>query len=360
MKLETTASNLQSAMRALNGVIVSRSTIPVLGMVKFAGGKVSGTDLDIEVSTALPSVGKMTGEAAIDFRGLSALSKHIDRDEAVTLSEEKGLASVAFNGSGYTLPSCSASDFPDMEKPSGEPWASGNAGFVAALRRVRFAVSTEETRYYLNGCAVMRDGGGQIFICAADGHRLAMQPIEAAPDAAVGRILPARLVSYLAGQKGEPSSIVFDANKLRAGFEFPGLSVFAKLIDGTYPDIFRVIPKDVVPFASFEKQIALRALRRIAAFALDGWRGVKLSADAKGALVLLAKFGERSAREVISCEEAEPFEVVYNFHYLIQALQALADDKVTISAPPAQIAGKPAIISGDTDTLRLILMPMRV
>lgn len=358
MNFETTAGNLKSALSAMKGIVERRNTIPILGTVKMADGKFTATNLDMEVTVSVPATGKPKGEAAIDFFRLSALAKHIPSDEAVSINESDGLAKVKFNGSDYSLPSIPATNFPDFGSIPGERTIADNIGLVAALRRVRFAISTGETRYYLKGVALI-EKDGVAYAAATDGHRLAMLPLAVMPSGAARSIIHHETVAYLCARKGEPKAITFQSEKPRALFEYDGLSLSAKLIDGVFPDIFRVIPTTTTPHLVCDRAALLTVLRRIGAFAHDRWQGVKIAAD--GQSVKLSSGGlEFSASETITAIDCKTFEAGYNMSYLIDALSALTGDTITIAAQEGAIAGAPCIISSEGDQLQTILMPMPV
>lgn len=362
MNIETTAGNLKSALAAIGGIVERRNTIPVLGCVRFANGKLTATDLDIEATVSMPTTGKHKGAAAIDYSRLAALAKHVQPDEAISIKDDDGLATVTFNGSAYSLPSIKASDFPDFNEVTGERTATDNAGLVAAFRRVRFAISTEETRYYLNGVALLEDADGHAFAAATDGHRLAVQPISFMPTGAKGQIIHHRLVSYLCSQKSEPKAVTFQEDKPRALFEYDGLTVSAKLIDGTYPDIWRVVPKDTVPHFTVDRLKLLTVLRRIGAFTTSSsidWRGIKITAET-GQIVLSHSNAETTIREAVPAECLEAFDVGYNIKYLIDALSALTGETVCFQAQKDQIAGSPCTVTSENDPLMVVLMPMMV
>lgn len=362
MYLETTASNIRSALGLLSGIVERRNTIPVLGTVKIADGKIVATNLDMEATVCIPTLGKMKGAAAIDYARLSSLAGHIQPDENVTIQVDDGLASIGFNGSRYTAPSISASDFPEFDDVSGERSDIGNAGLVAAIRRVRFAILTEETRYYLNGVALIENADGEAFAVATDGHRLAIQPISFMPSAGKGQIIPRGLITYLCGRKVEPKAVTFSGGKPRVQFDFDGLVVKGKLIDGTYPDIWRAVPKEPVHYLSADRAKMLTVLKRIAAFVGAGgndWRGVKLTGDGEK-LTLTAERSAESASETIPAQCSEPFAAGYNIRYLVDAVSALTGETVSLASEKGQIAGAPATITSNDDDLRVVLMPMRI
>lgn len=364
MRLETTAGQLRAALYAMGGIVQKYNTVPVLGAVKFEGGRISGTDLDKEVTVTLPTIGEQVGAAAIDYFGLVALARHVDDGETLTISEDDGLAVVTFNGSEYRMASYPVADYPDFDDPSGAVSRTGNAGLVAAMKRVRFAISTEETRYYLNGVAILDSSEGTALLVATDGHRLAMMPLPAAPDGSNGCIIPVGVVQFLVRMGQEPASCVFDAGRGRASFELAGGSLRAKLIDGKYPDIFRVVPRDPTERFAVDRVAALRVLKRLRSFILGRYRGVKLTGTADG-LRLTIGSSDRGAAETVGwagrwIEQApEAFECGYNVDYLIDAFRALIGDTVTFACCD-NLAGSPALLTSDDDALRIVQMPMRV
>jgi DNA polymerase-3 subunit beta len=300
---------LRAGLRLFRGIIQRRNTIPVLGTVRFSDGRLTGTDLDMELSVALPTIGKMEGEAAVDWFGLGTLAGCLDPDEEVTVSEDGGLAAVTFNGSDYRMASCAVSDFPDFGAVEGPLTTTGNLGLVAAMRRIHFAVSFEETRYYLNGIALLAGPDGAV-LAATDGHRLALMPLAAMPEGATGAIIPKHAAHWLCSVKREPEACVFagvepgsGTARPRARFEFAGMTLSAKLIDGTFPDIFQVIPRDPQPAFSIDRVRLLRVLMRMREFGAGRNRGVKLK-GAEGVMTLSLVYASegRSATETLALD----------------------------------------------------------
>lgn len=364
MRLETSAGQLRAALNAMRGIVQKRNIIPVLGAVRFEGGRISGTDLDKEATVTLPTIGQAEGAAAIDYFGLAALARHVDDGETLTISESDGLATIAFNGSEYRMASYPVASYPELTGPCGKLSRTGNAGLVAAMKRVRFAISTEETRYHLNGVAILEDAAGAALMVATDGHRLATMPLPAAPDGSNGCIIPVGVVQYLVRMGQEPSACRFDAEHRRASFDLAGGSLRAKLIDGKYPDIFRVVPSDPTERFAVDRVAALRVLKRLRSFAVYRRYPVKLEGTSDGLRLTLVS-GERHASEVIGWAgrwtdgALEAFECGYNIDFLISAFSALSGETVTFSCSDA-IAAAPALLTSDDDALRVVQMPMRV
>ncbi|MFC3071504.1 DNA polymerase III subunit beta [Shinella pollutisoli] len=363
MRLQTTAGQLRAGLRALQGIVGPHYTAPILSTVKLGGGRLVGASLDARLSVALPSIGAMEGEVAIDHRALRALAASVDRDVVLTIDGSGERAAVTFGGSEYRMPSLAADAFPADPEIEGERAATGNLGLVAAIRRVLFAMSREETRYYLNGVAILVDPDGQALVAATDGHRLATCPLDVAPEGSRGLIVPAPIAGWLSRQGREPEACVFDPGRKRARFELAGMTLSARLIDGTYPDVFRVIPKDARPALVVDRQMLLRALRRIRAFSPYSFKGVRLLAEGGHLTVTMSDAGEGcAAREAVPLAEGHAvgaFDAGYNVGYLCSALAALQGDLVTVSAP-ASPGGSPAVFTAEGDRLRVVQMPMRV
>lgn len=370
MKVQTTAGQLRAGLRLFRGIISRHNTVPMLGMVRMADGRLTGTDLDSELSVALPTIGGMEGAAAIDWRALATLAGCIDGDEELTIVEANNLATVSFNGSAYRMASLPVADFPACPAIDGPRTETGNFGLVAAMRRVRMAISTEETRYYLNGVALLDAPDGGALVAATNGHQLAMMPIAAMPEAAAGAIVPRNVVHWLCAQKHEPEAAAFSGVQKgeegwpRVRFEFAGMTLAAKLIDGTFPDVFRVVPRDPQAAFSIDRVRLWRVLMRMRDFGGGSRaRGVKLSGAGETLTLSLAYASEgRDATERLPLDggASAPFECGFNVDYLVSILSGFTGERVTFAPDRGEAASSPCLITSDDDALRVVLMPMRV
>lgn len=363
MTIQTTAASLNSALRAVSPVVERHATIPILATVRFGDGKVSANNLDMQAEVLLPEVGRGNGAFCAGFHSLAALAKHTAPAEAVTLSEDDHVVTVTFNGSDYGIPSLPASDFPEFRKVDGARTLIGNAGLVDAMRRIRFAVSTEETRYYLNGVAIINDHDGKPVAVATDGYRLALTPLAYEIEGAPGRIIPRRVVDYLCARKGEPEAITF-ADQPYIKVEYAGLTLSAKTIDGTYPDVFRIIPADATPVFSVDRHKLIPVLRRMESVFARRERAVKLTiVDGELAMsVTHPDYGSGRERLPVECEPGIAAETGFNISYLIEALSAFRGDRVTfaVAGLASELAGNPCLMTCADDALRIVLMPMRM
>lgn len=367
-QFETTATALRNAVNAVKPIVERRNTIPILGSILIESGYVRSTNLDMEVRAAFGMADKVKKPFAVDCHQLARLAPHIDDDETITVTDGENLASITFNGSEYRLVQYNGSDFPDFDDLDyGAGEATGNAGILAAMRQVRFAVSNEETRYYLNGIC-LSTYLGKPCVVATDGHRAAIAEIPFLPSGANNSIVPRDLVDYLLSRKAEPERIALVEVQGKAGrikVDFPGLSVKGKLIDGTYPDFTRVVPKDAKPVMTFDRAKMLKTLRRMMAFAAQRGmygRPVKMTfaTDRSGVDLEIRDADDGKGREVFSACAIEPqfggFAVGFNAQYLIDVLSAFTGETISMREDDAV---SPAVFTSLDDALTVVLMPMQ-
>lgn len=362
MKIETTTTAFRDALKAVTPIIEPRNTIPILGAVKIEGGKLTGTDLDMQVTASVAGDASPEGSAVLARPMLSVL-RHVD-DEPVTLQSGDGLADLHFNGATYQLPEYAVADFPDwrkLQKP--KRTALHNVGLAAALQQVRFAVHTEETRYYLNGVCVSENADGTPVLVATDGHRLAMKPIPYGVSGSHGAIIPRKAVDYIISRRAEPQSCLFATKSNLCCFEWPGLTLDSKLIDGTYPDWKRVVPDDLTNVIEFKPSDWLPSIRRLRLISNTRQRASKITITSDSALIEVNSIEMKGAEKVAAdWPERTPalsrYEVGFNLNYLLDALtQFAACETVTISGSDP---GGPHIMRGEESDLMIVIMPMRV
>lgn len=273
MKLETTARQLRSALRLVGHVIERRNTYPVLACVVIDGATLKGNNLDQELAVRL-SATEASGKTAVDYRRLQRLVDLIDGDATVTITAGKEWAKIAFPGGAADLPVMDPEGWPSLLGPKAVETGTislADSGFGAALKFAAPSISTEETRYDLNGVCISKDFDDAPCIVATNGHQMSVAPFSAAVDALQGKIVPRDAVRALLAMPEADSVTLFDVEKVR--FTWPSVSLTTKLIEGTYPDWKRVTPKldDSSAGITLDKSRLLMAMKR--AEALSAQRG---------------------------------------------------------------------------------------
>lgn len=235
--LETTVSHLRAALRTMMPISRHQS-IPVLNMLHIKGSKLTGMDLDISVTTTIAAT-IAQGEALVPYRELRALAANLPLDEVITLSAQDNELKLCFSNGSYQLPTMDPTEFPNFKFDASHSITGIDDKFSKALRYVISSTSYEETRYYLNGIHLSRDENGQSVAVATDGHRLTYHPVGFDIANLDGIIIPNAVVKLI-NQLPAPESIELSED-YRIAFHYSGICVYAKLIDGTYPDWKKVI-----------------------------------------------------------------------------------------------------------------------
>lgn len=367
-KITFEVKTLSTAVKDVIAAVQRRNTLAILHNLMIevdadCTARVSASDLDIWASRKLTAAAT---DGAIKFtvpaHRLAEVLATFDSSAQVRL-EIEGSAMVAVCGRARirftTLP---AADFPVMVQPEGAVEFTIDATQLAkALTGVRHCISTEETRYYLNG-VYLHVAGGKLRMATTDGHRLAryIGDIPAGAEAMPGVILRTAYINMILAAAGDGDGpIEFAVSKGKVAMVAGDLRIVAKTIDGTFPDYERVIPSDVKRTVVFDRDSLMHAANRVATATSDKVRAAKLEIGPHGAVLTVTSPEHGPSIEEVACDlTGEAIEVGFNLRYLRDALQALPVDTVEIgftdSAGPARITSLPP------GALDGVLMPMRV
>ncbi|HXP95139.1 MAG TPA: DNA polymerase III subunit beta, partial [Telmatospirillum sp.] len=233
------------------------------------------------------------------------------------------------------------------------------------IDRTRFAISSEETRYYLNGIylhAASSSGVPVLRAVATDGHRLARVEVplpEGAPGMP-GVIVPRKTVAELRKLLDETNvDVTVSLSETKIRFAFDDAVMTSKLIDGTFPDYERVIPADNDKVLEVDCKSLAQAVDRVSAISTEKSRAIKLSVE-KGGLTLSASSPENGSavEELEASYDASPMEIGFNSRYLLDILAQIEGDAARFAMADA---ASPTVVREVTDSSAVyVLMPMRV
>ncbi len=349
MRVSIDRSQLAHALATVNRAIESRNSIPILANVLLAVEegqlRLTGTDLDVEITTSLPVLDCQPGSVTVPGKMLADIAKRATGDITLELDAAGGggRLTVASGRSRYKLDVLPAEDFPSFS--AGKFDTTLELDLAALVAPCVHCISTEETRYYLNG-VYLHAVDERLVAVATDGHRL-MRITGPAGDLDYGVILPRKLVGLL--PKGDVT-VELSQNKVRVT---SGSTVItSKLIDGTFPDYVRVIPQNNASILTVDRQALMKAVERVAAVADDKSRAVKFSVGD----VLRLMLADKASDEVSIEFEGEPLEIGFNARYVNDMLGALDEPNVRFALGAA---GMPAVVKGEGEWTG-VLMPMRV
>ncbi|HEX6001602.1 MAG TPA: DNA polymerase III subunit beta [Hyphomicrobiaceae bacterium] len=378
MKLVIDRGELLRGLGHVTSVVEKRTTIPILSNVLLnaseAGLRFRATDLEREVMEETRADVSQTGAATVPAHTLYDIARKLPDGAQVEIrrDNEKERLVLASGQSLFTLQTLAAEDFPDLSP--GEfthTFAIGAADLKRLIEKTRFAISTEETRYYLNGIYLhpaTTDGKATLRAVATDGHRLAQAelPLPQGAEDMPGIILPRKTVHELVRliESSEATvGVSVSASKVRFEIgtdkDVGGVVLTSKLIDGTFPDYARVIPKANDKSLKVPNGAFVAAVDRVATIASDRGRAVKLNLSA-GKLVLSVNNpeGGSATEEVAADYVATPLEVGFNARYLLDIAQQIESESAEFLLADA---GSPTVVKDQSDGGSLyVLMPMRV
>ncbi|MAK60071.1 MAG: DNA polymerase III subunit beta [Ponticaulis sp.] len=372
MKLTIDRSDLLRALSHVQSVVEKRNTIPILSNVLLSAGPgaltLTATDLDIEaVDAADASVdqeGGLTAPAQTLFDVIRKLPE--SADVQLEFLPDNQRLSIQSGRSRFALPTLPASDFQTMTKDAGSVNFSLDASDLKRLiDKTRFAISTEETRYYLNGVYLhIHDGdnGKRLRAVATDGHRLALSEIDApeGSDGLAGVIIPRKAVSEVRRLiDGFDGIVSVSASEAKIVFTAGRAVLTTKLIDGSFPDYVRVIPQNNDKTMKVANVALEKAVDRVATVSAERSRSVKMSLEADKIILTVNHAETGHGVEEIEAEYAsDPMEIGFNARYLLDVFQQIDGDVIEFdfSDPSA-----PALVRDPEDEAsRFVLMPLRV
>ena len=374
MKLKADRATLLKALAHIQSVAEKRNTIPILANVMIAvkDGRLSltATDMEIAVVEQVAATTTRDGSTTAPAGTLYDIVRKLPEGAVIELDHAGGDAQLALRAGRYatSLVALPTDDFPSMTAGA-LPHHFHLSGLTlrGLIDRTRFAISTEETRYYLNGIylhAADSDGAKVLRAVATDGHRLARveEPLPEGADGMPGVIVPRKTVAELRKLLDEESGdIEVGLSDTRIQFTVGTIMLTSKLIDGTFPEYERVIPRDNDKILRVGKKDFSDAVARVAAISSERSRPVKLSL-ARDLLVLSAASPEQgTATEELDGDRvtytAGPLEIGFQARYLNDITDQISDKVEFLFSD----GSAPTVVRDSADSAALyVLMPMRV
>ena len=372
MRITLERSNLLKSLNHVHRVVERRNTIPILSNVLLRSDGASldmkATDLDLEITEATPAQVEQAGATTVPAHLLYDIVRKLSDGSEVLLATSADGASmtVASGRSKFSLQCLPQSDFPDLTAGSfSHTFRLKATDLKMLIDRTQFAISTEETRYYLNGIFIHTiESAGQLKLraVATDGHRLARADVEApsGSEGMPGIIIPRKTVGELQKLVDNPDlTVTVEVSDAKIRFTIGSIVLTSKLIDGTFPDYQRVIPTNNDKELKIDCQSFAQAVDRVSTISSERGRAVKL-ALVEGQLTLTVNNPDSgSATEELAVGyDNDPLEIGFNAKYLLDITSQLSgSEAVFMLADP----GSPTLVrdlAGD-DAL-YVLMPMRV
>ncbi len=372
MRITLERSNLLKSLNHVHRVVERRNTIPILSNVLLradgAALAMKATDLDLEITEETPANVEQAGATTVPAHLLYDIVRKLpDGAEVLLATTPDGNAMTVTSGrSKFSLQCLPQSDFPDLTAGAfSHTFKLKATDLKMLIDRTQFAISTEETRYYLNGIffhTIEADGDLKLRAVATDGHRLARADVKApsGSEGMPGIIIPRKTVGELQKLVDNPELIVtVEVSDAKIRLTIGSIVMTSKLIDGTFPDYQRVIPANNDKQLRVDCQTFAQAVDRVSTISSERGRAVKL-ALADGQLLLTVNNPDSGSAtdELAVSYDNDAMEIGFNAKYLLDITAQLSgEDAIFLLAD----AGSPTLIrdTADDDAL-YVLMPMRV
>ena len=372
MKLTIEREAFLGALTHVQSVVERRNTIPILSnvLIEADGGevKLTATDLELAVVARVDAEVGQPGATTTAVHTLYDIVRKLPDGSQVELAYdgEKKTLDVTAGRSKFDLSCLDREDFPALvEEDLPHQFEISAEDLKRLIDKSRFAICTEETRYYLNGIylhAARTDGVDMLRAVATDGHRLARVdlPLPAGASDMPGVIVPRKAVNELRKLMDEYDGLIAVAlSETKIRFSFAGAVLSSKLIDGTFPDYDRVIPDGNDKILEVDNRLLAKAVDRVSTISTDKSRAVKLTMeDDRLTLSATSPDAGSGTEELDVSYAASALEVGFNSRYLLDISERVDGELVRLQLSDA---GSPTVVLDSADDGALyVLMPMRV
>jgi DNA polymerase III subunit beta len=367
MKATIERAILLKSLSHVQSVVERRNTIPILSNVLIEARedgsiRLMATDLDLQVDESVPANVDQPGATTVSAHTLFDIVRKLPDGAQVELSAASGKMQINAGRARFNLSTLPRDDFPviaEGELPT--RFELPAATLRQIIDKTRFAISSEETRYYLMGI-FLHVADDQLKAAATDGHRLARVTVPR-PDGAEGMpdvIVPRKCVAELRKLLDEVEGTVevsLSPTKVRFGLGSAVLT--SKLIDGTFPDYNRVIPTANDKLLKLDPKSFSAGVDRVSTIASEKTRAVKMSVDRdKVTLSVTSPENGVATEELPADYGADGLEIGFNARYLLDILHEIEGDSVEVHL--ADAAAPTLLRENDKSSALYVLMPMRV
>ena len=341
MKISITKDQIISGLQAVQNVVSTRTTLPILSnvLLRAEGDAVEFTATDLDVTVVCKVEAKVTkpGATTLPVKKLFGIVRELNGEIEIEV-DEKNVASLRSGSSFFKIHGLGADEFPPLPQFKDEKKVVlPQENIRGMIKKTSFAVSTDESRYVLNGIFVsLKDG--KMTLVATDGRRLALvdEEVEISEKTAGEFIVPAKAINELNRLLQEKGEVEIKFGENQASFALKqekdfSTVIITKLIEGNYPNYRQVIPGETKERIALGREELVQALRRAEIMTSEKANSVKLNFG-KNQLTITANSPEiGEARETIAINyKGKEIAIAFNPRYLIDPLNALANDEVFI------------------------------
>ena len=363
MKFTISKEALLEGLNQVQHVVSTRATLPILSnvLIEAADGqlKLTTTDLDVGVSGSVEATIDKEGSTTLPVKRLVSIIRELPASEVEIAVDSKNHASIKSGPSFFKIIGLGEEEFPPLPKfDDAIEFKIGQGVLHDAIKKTSYAISTDETRYVLNGIFVSFSEGKMTFV-ATDGRRLAMieNDLEFPASHETDVIIPSKAISELQRMLGSEGDAVVRLSGNQISFEVGGSIIVSKLIEGNYPNYKQVIPGERKERVTINREEFLNTVRRVALLTSESSNSVKLTFS-KGNIDVQANskdIGE-AKEPIVADYDGDEFAIAFNPEFLMAPLKNLGEETVYLDLIDGM---SPGVIRID-GTFLYVIMPMRV
>lgn len=368
MKLTIDRAALIKPLGHAHGVVERRNTVPILSNAVLRAENrqltLIATDMDMDIVETVPAAVMEPGVVTTPAQLIYDIARKLPEGAEIEIAQtDPGQIVMRAGRSSFSLPTLPVEDFPAIsDQAMTTEFTLAAADLKALIENTRFAVSTEETRYYLNGIYLHIAEMQLLRAVSTDGHRLARSQMdlpggaESMPSVIVPRKAVGELSKLIDEFEGDVRIGITDS---RARFTFGSVEVTTKLIDGTFPDYQRVIPTENNNILQVSSDAFRQAVDRVSTVSADKTRSVKMRISGEVMTLSASSTDSASGEETLEVSyNGSDIEIGYNARYLMDVASQIDGETIEFALADSAL---PTVIRNPGDDANLfVLMPMRV
>ncbi len=368
MQFDVTKQVLLKAISSVNGAVEKKNTIPVLQNIKIEARDekvvLSATDMDILVTSSFSAGMKNGGSTTVPAQMFFDIVRKIPDNSSIIIAQESAtILQIKSGKAKYSLPCIDSGEFPNLsEGELGEEIEVDAEKLAKMIDKTRFAISNDETRYYLNGLflqAVNKEAGFELRTAATDGHRLALSFLSTPQiKDAFGVILPKKSVAEIRRIIDGLKTIKIAVSRVKIKITSEQTTIISKLIDGEFPDYDKVLPKNNNQIALINKKAFFDCVDRVSTVATDKHKSVKIVLEnGKMNLQVGTNDGSFAYEELDVNYSGEKIETGFNSRYLLDVIGQVDKEELIMRFKDGM---SPALIEAKDMNSVFVVMPVRI
>jgi len=370
MEIKLKRSDLLKGLSLVQGIVERKTTMPILANVLLKASdrklEITATDLEVGMKVSLPTEVISDGDVTVHAKSVYDIVRELP-DELVHIKvEDLNRVEIFCGKSNFKIVGLSPEEFPSLpDRDGGDSQKIDSEILKSMVEKTSFAMSTDETRYNLNGVYFERFDSGSgtgLRMVATDGHRLSIveRDIDKKINFSDGVIIPRKGVVEIKKlvDSGDSQVELWVGKKYLIAHR-NDVSLYVRLVDGKFPPYDQVVPKSPKRIISMDRKNLIHALRRVSVLSTDRTRGVKFFISPKNVDIHASNPDIGEAREELSANyKGDSFEIGFNAKYFLDALQIIDDEQAVLGMGDETA---PCVLKSEFDKgFTHVIMPMRL